>query len=239
MKKKSTGMGLVIPSKLHIAGMTFYQRQGQVISRVSNSMERRSNTLPQFVQRQKMRHTTALWKMLRFCEVMFTERRNACQNFMSLANRLRAVYVPKWMSDASFLMSGIPMSDGILPTVKQQLGEVDGVPALITDLQANEWVRDERLLFYTAEQNIEHNLPRVRFSMRELPRLNMTVVDGHLALVGEEFADEMKGWALVKIIGNRCSPQTIVTRCTFYEQYTTDKALQTAVKSYDGLTKNL
>ena len=142
MKKKSTGMGLVIPSKLHIAGMTFYQRQGQVISRVSNSMERRSNTLPQFVQRQKMRHTTALWKMLRFCEVMFTERRNACQNFMSLANRLRAVYVPKWMSDASFLMSGIPMSDGILPTVKQQLGEVDGVPALITDLQANEWVRD-------------------------------------------------------------------------------------------------
>ena len=239
MKKKSTGMGLVIPSKLHIAGMTFYQRQGQVISRVSNSMERRSNTLPQFVQRQKMRHTTALWKMLRFCEVMFTERRNACQNFMSLANRLRAVYVPKWMSDASFLMSGIPMSDGILPTVKQQLGEVDGVPALITDLQANEWVRDERLLFYTAEQNIEHNLPRVRFSMRELPRLNMTVVDGHLALVGEEFADEMKGWALVKIIGNRCSPQTIVTRCTFYEQYTTDKALQTAVKSYGGLTKNL
>lgn len=27
----------------------------------------------------------------------------------------------------------------------------------------------------------------------------MTVVDGLLVLVGEEFADEMKGWALVRV----------------------------------------
>ena len=64
----------------------------------------------------------------------------------------------------------------------------------------------------------------------------MTVVDGHLALVGEEFADEMKGWALVRVADNRCSPQTIVTRCTLYQQYTTEEALQTAAKSYKGLT---
>ena len=65
----------------------------------------------------------------------------------------------------------------------------------------------------------------------------MTKVDGQLALVGEEFADEMKGWALVRIIDDRCSPQTIVTRCTLYQQYTTEEALQAAAKSYGGLTE--
>ena len=35
----------------------------------------------------------------------------------------------------------------------------------------------------------------------------MTVVDGGLALVGEEFADENKGWALVRIDRDRCSQQ--------------------------------
>ena len=140
------------------------------------------------------------------------------------------------MRDASFLMPGIPVSDGTLPAIKQELGGVDGVPALITDLRAAEWLRNEKLLFYTAEQHIEHNMPRTRFSMREVSRLDMTVVDGHLALVNEEFADEMKGWALVLVIGERCSPQTIVTRCTLYQQYMTDEALQTAAKSYGGLT---
>ena len=82
-------------------------------------------------------------------------------------------------------------------------------------------------------------MPRVRFSMREVARLDMTVVDGHLALVNEEFADEMKGWALVQVIGERCSPQTIVTRSTLYQQYTTEEALQIAAKSYGGLTKTV
>ena len=36
--------------------------------------------------------------------------------------------------------------------------------------------------------------------------------------------------------GERCSPQTIVTRCTLYKQYTTDEALETAADSYGGLT---
>jgi hypothetical protein len=47
----------------------------------------------------------------------------------------------------------------------------------------------------------------------------------------------MKGWALVMVCENRCSPQTIVTRCTLYEQYTTEEALQAAAQSYGGLTK--
>lgn len=237
MKKKSTGLGLIIPKKMRIGGVTFYKRQGQVIGRVSESMEKRSNTLAQFKQRQRMRHTIALWKMLRFCETMFTERDNAYQNFASLANRLPVVYVERLqMEHASFLMPGIPVSDGTLPTLQQELGEVDGVPALMTVLKVDDRHFREKLWLYTAEQKIEGPLPRVRFSKRDVSRREITVVDGQLALVGEEFADEMKGWALVRVIDDRCSPQTIVTRCTLYEQYTTDETLQVAAKSYGGLT---
>ena len=42
--------------------------------------------------------------------------------------------------------------------------------------------------------------------------------------------------ALVRVSDDRCSPQTIVTRCTLYQQYTTKEALQVAAKSYGGLT---
>jgi hypothetical protein len=238
-KKDSAGLGMTIPKRLRFAGMTFYVRNGQVVGRESSTHEKRSNTLPQFIQRQKMRHTTALWKMLRYCDVMFTERRTAYQNFASLANQLPAVYVldDGTMNQASFLMPGIPMSDGILPAVKQELGEVDGSPALLTDLKEGDRTRHAQLRLYTAVQTMENRvLPRVRFNMREVSWWDMTVVDGRLALMGEEFADEMKGWALVKVVDERCSSQTIVTRCTLYQQYTTEDALEKAADSYGGLT---
>lgn len=239
-KNKNASMGVVIPNKLRIGDMTFYQRGGQVVGRVSNSMEKRSNTLPQFIQRQKLRHTTALWKMLRFCEPMFTQRKNAFQIFASLANRLPVVYVKKVLMDqATFLMPGIPVSDGTLPSISECLSEADGTPALITDLSYGDINFNEKLLLYTAVQNVEHNLPRVRFNMREVSMSDMTVIDGHYALVGEEFADEMKGWALVRVQNYRCSPQTIITRCTLYQQYTTEEALEIAADSYGGLTERL
>ena len=237
MKMKKTGMGLLIPKKLRVGGMTFYQRGGQVIGRVSESNERRSNTLPQFIQRQKMRHTTALWKILRFCELRFTERANAYQDFASIANSLPVVYVEKTrMTDASFLMPGIPVSNGKLSTVEQHLGEVDGTPALITNLRAGDMNHGERLWLYSAEQHLEGDLPRVRFSRSDLIWQRGTAVDRPLILKGEEYADPMKGWAIVRVVGDQCSPQTIVTRCTLYQQYMTEEALQRAAISYGGLT---
>ena len=141
------------------------------------------------------------------------------------------------MDQSSLLMPGIPMSDGILPMVKQELGEVNGVPALLTDLKESDRTLHTKLRLYTAVQTLEYEMPRVRFSMRDVSWWDMTVVDGRLALVGEEFADEMKGWALVKVVDGRCSPQTIVTRCTLYQQYTTEDALERAADSYGGLTE--
>ena len=237
VKKRISSKGLVLTGRFPKAGITLYMRQGQVVARSSSSCEKRSNTLPQFIQRQKMRHSVALWKMLSFCRTMFTEHQTAYLNFMSLANRLPAVYVQNVLMDqASFLMPGIPVSDGKLPAVKQELGEVNGIAALITDLVYGDWQHHQKLWLYTAVQNIEGSLPRVRFNMREVSRRELTEVNGHLALVNEEFADEMKGWALVKVIDDRCSPQTIVTRCTLYQQYTTEEALNKAAESYHGLT---
>lgn len=241
MKAKNIGLGLVIPDKLKMAGITFYKRQGQVVGRVSKPKKYRSNTLPQFIQRQKMRHTMALWKMLKPCEVMFTGPRSAYLEFASLANQLPPVYVPNdgKMNQATFLMPGIPISNGTLQTENVRLGEVDGVPALITGINTVEWPSNERLLLYTATQYVENGLPRVRFSMREISRQDMTVKDGHYILKGEEYADKMKGWALVDAINNRCSSQTIVTNCTLYKEYTTEEALQKAADSYGGLNEAL
>ncbi len=235
MKKKGTSKGLMIVGSLRSAGVTTYMKQGKLVTRTSSSYEKRSNTLPQFIQRQKMRHTIALWKILKYCKPMFTEHQTAYLNFSSLANRLPVVYVPKHLYDLSFLMPGIPVSDGTLPAISEQLGEVDGVPALVTDLTADAWHYHTRLWLYTAEQQGDER-PTVRFSKREVSWQEMTLVDGHYVLRDETFADPMRGWALVLVKGERCSPQSIVTRCTQYKQYTTDEALQTAAKSYGGLT---
>lgn len=236
MKQKKTAMAMT--GRLRQSGITIYQRNGQQIIRTATSDEKRSNTLQQFIQRQKMRHAVALWQKLKFCKPMFTERLTAYQNFTSLASRLPAVYLQKnRMTDVSFLMPGIPVSDGTLPTVMLELGELDGVAALLTDLKRAQWNYNETWWLYTAVQT-EYGIPQVRFSKREVASTEMTTVDGHLALVGEEFADEKKGWALVHVIGNRCSPQTIVTRCAVYQAYITEEALQEAAKSYGGLTKS-
>ena len=66
---------------------------------------------------------------------------------------------------------------------------------------------------------------------------HLCVVDGALAVVGNGLEDPMNGWALVRVEGDRCSTQTIVTRCTYYERFTTDEALEAAVKTYGGLTE--
>lgn len=239
MSKKSTSKGLMLIGSLRKAGVTTYMKQGKIITRVSNSNERRSNTLPQFIQRQKMRHTIALWKTLKYCETIFTERQTAYQNFASLANRLPVVFVPNigLMCSASFLMPGIPVSDGKLPTINEQLGEIDGTAALMTDLRGEAWVPQTKLLLYTAEQHIDCDMPQVQFSVREVAWEEMSFVDGHYVLKGDAFADDMKGWALVLVKGERCSPQTIITRCTLYQQYTTEDALEKAADSYGGLTE--
>lgn len=246
--------GFVLKGRLKKQGITVYPLNGVMIMRSARSDERRSNTRGQFVQRQRMRHTTALWQKLKWCNPMFSGGKSVYARFATLANRLPAVYVPcnGLLDGASFLMPDIPVSDGNLTPVKQRLGELplrdaagsasaggeqSGSMALITNLKASDLLRHEKLYLYTAEQRVEGRKPQVLFlPVRELGLDEFVEVDGRLALSGEEFADNMKGWALVRVDGDRCSTQSIVTRCRLYEQYTTEGALQKAAESYGGLT---
>ncbi len=240
MKKQNSGNGLMMTGSFRSGGVTFYLRQGKVVGRVAHSSEKRSNTMAQFVQRQRMRHSVALWQRLKPCNPMFTEHKSPYYGFASFANRIQAVYLPKSgpLSNASLLLPGIPVSDGTLPVVKQWLGEVDGTAALLTNLKANGLRRGEKLLLYTAEQGLEKATPKVYFAVRSVKPSEMREVEGCMALVDNEFADNMKGWALVRTSDERCSPQTLVTRCEYYQQYTTDEALEAAVKTYGGITRS-
>lgn len=242
--KKQKPMGLLLGGSLRAEGVTFYLKQGKMIARSSRSSERRSCTRSQFVQRMKMKHATALWQMLKDCQQASGAADIGYYRFKSLALVLPAVYLPQneQLDGASFLMDGIPVSEGSLPAVGLTLGEAGDSPALLTDLRPGDLQRGETLRLYTAAQLIEGDgTPRVRFmKTRDLTAAEMTSVGGRLALVGEEFADQMRGWALVRVLNGaddtRCSTQTIATHCTLWQQYATEEALQKAARSYGGLT---
>lgn len=246
--KKSKPMGLLLNGSVRSSGVTFYFKQGQMIVRSSRSMEKRSCTRKQFIQRQRMRHSIALWQQLSVCQPLFTQRKSAYGNFVALANRLPVVFVPCKgpLDGASFLMPDMPVSDGNLTPVGQQLGTVDGSTALLTNLKSSDIHNSEKILLYTAEQHIDGGTPRVRFlQVREVARDEFVEVDGRLALTGEEFANTMRGWTLVRVSLSsdtdtmRCSTQSLVTQCRLYEQYTTEEALLQAAESYGGLTESL
>ena len=238
MKIKQPSIGVEIIGKIPSLGVTKYIRNGAVVTRVSTSEGRRSNSRRQFIQRQRMRHSIALWKDLSRVNPFFTHGKTAYHSFLSLANRLPVVYMPKnkAMVEGSLLMPDIPVSEGDLLPIQLYFGEVDGIPALITDRKAVDVRPSEAFLLYTAEQQFHReDCPKVSFAMREVKRDEFVVVDGCLALSDDDFANEMKGWALVRVIGKNCSTQSIVTRCKYYERYTTEEALEAAAKSYGGL----
>jgi hypothetical protein len=61
-----------------------------------------------------MRHGIALWKELSRWSPMFTEGKTAYHRFLSLANQLPVIYMPKNKDsvEGSLLMPGIPVSEG-------------------------------------------------------------------------------------------------------------------------------
>lgn len=238
MAKKQQAKGVDIIGKIPALKITQYYRDGEIVTRKSYSKSRSGNTRKQFIQQQRQRHSVALWKEMPLLGPKYTSLKIKYHQFLSLANKLTAVYMPKNKVEVegSLLIPGIPVSDGSLPPIGQQLGEVDGTPALITDFKTADLRSYEVYVLFTAEQQFgRREVPRVAFSVREVGREEFVSIDGCVALVGEEFANEMRGWALVRLGTHSCSSQGIVSRCTYYERYTTEEALREAAKSYGGL----
>ena len=178
--------------------------------------------------------------------------------------KLPVVYLTKQehVYDSALLLPGMPVSDGVLPDIEYRLGEVGGRPALLTSLRLSSrgatlphrlctrggaLAGYDTLRLYRLEQTMREHGPGVEVkvedwhladSEEEQPfgGIALCDVEGCLALVGEVFADELRGWALVRVAGDRASSQTVVTYCRLYEDYTTEEALQRSAESYGGLT---
>lgn len=234
--------GLAITGRLKESGITLYVRNGKTVARTASSYQPKRRTRQQFVGRQQLSHSSRLWATLKYAgEPLFPAQSTAYNRFISLMRRTQVVFMPQYgpVSDGTLLLPDMPISEGVLPVVWQHMGEVDGSAALITSLKGSDLKRSDRLLLYTLKQVVEGERPKVRISRREVNPGEMVETDGGMALVGNEFADEMSGWALVHVSGERCSSQIVVTQCTYYQQFTTEEALQEAAKSYGGLTKDV
>lgn len=230
-------MGLLINGSLKRSGVTFYLRNGKMVARSAHTRQPKRRTRTQFIARQQLSHSSRLWALLRVAaKPMFASSTTAYNRFISLMRRTPVVFLPR-LSNATFLLPGMPVSDGVLPVVEQRLGEVGGTPALLTSLTPADLQRIDTLRLYTLRQRFEGHSPVVRISSAELTLNDFQIVDNHLTLVDETFSDDMTGWALVHIRKTKCSPQTVLTRSTYYLPFTTEEALQTAADSYGGLTE--
>lgn len=231
--------GLTITGRLKEAGITIYLRNGKAVARTATSRQPKRRTRKQFIARQQMLHSTRLWTFLKYAGTpMFPALPTSYTRFLCLMRRTEVVFLPQRgrLAGATILLPEMPLSEGLMPTMKQRLGVVNGNTALITDL--NSLHRGDKLILYTLTQNIS-GTPKVGFARREVMPGEMTETADGMALVSDEFADDMKGWALVHVHGERCSTQTAVTRCTYYKLFTTEEALQEAAASYGGLTDDI
>lgn len=247
--KNNTRKGINVIGSIRSAGITFYDKNGQTITRSSTSRQPKRRTLKQFIARARLAHSISLWLALgNTCKPLLTEGRYAYDIFRSLAAKLPPVFLTQHeiAGGAALLLPATPVSCGTLPDIGYTLGEVEDSPALVTDLTYDALEEEDSLQLVTLRQKTIRDKPTIAATSREVERSEFVVVDGHLALTGTEFADNMRGWALVRIRNTynrhkhrremRCSTQKIVTRCTFYHQYQTPEALQRSADSYGGLT---
>ncbi len=247
---KQNSTGLLVNGSVKAAGMTFYTRQGQTVVRSAHSVQPERRSRGQFDPRLRMRQPIALWHVFKASGPLFGEGVAAYRRFASAANHLTPVYVPcnGPLGGATFLLPGIPVSAGQIAAVKEWFGKIDGEDVLLTNLSPADLDRSEELRLCCLRQSLEGAAPQIVISWRTLalPSGNeshtggephLRLVDGKLAVFGGALADPMFGWALVRVDGDRCSTQAAVTRCTYYERFTTENALNEAAASYGGLTK--
>ena len=249
----------------HLADMTVYKRGGKTFMRPTHIHQPRRLSRKQLALREQIAHNNILWRRLKATHhTCFEGGVDAYRRFMSINTLSPIVYLTKnqLSNNFSLLLPNMAVSDGPRTPVSYQLGEVDGQPALLTDLTSKD-IRKGEYLLYVLHQKVVHwqygeDLPQVQISVVpvtpdqdiEIPHIGTVHLvnvpstllspyiskDGTLALVGDLFADPMFGFALVRIQDGHVSSQRVVTSCTYYERYTTEEALQAAAKSYKGLT---
>ena len=238
----------------HLGGLTVYKRGEKTFVRPSHIYQPRRLSRKQLLLRERQSHNNALWRALRATRhIYFDGDKPAYNLFMSANIHSPVPYLEKrqYHSGNALLLPEMVVSDGPLPSIGYQLGEVDGHPALLTDLTKSKASR-MTLLLYVLKQSVhtwqngsdsfQLNIEVEPLTTDDFVNIPSTLtspykdVHGTLALVGNRYADPMLGFGLAHIKEGLVSHQRVVTRCTYYERYTTEEALLAAAKSYGGLT---
>lgn len=238
----------------HIDGMTVYERNGKVLIKSAHQDQPVRRSRKQMLTRERQSHNNALWRAIKETgKIFFKVEKTQYHRFMSINKHSPVPYLKKEQHKAgnALLLPDMVISDGRLSPIQYQLGEVDGKPALFTDLTKTS-AKKMNLLLYVLEQKVTPRPSEGDDFQLKITVEDVTVNDfvkvpststspykstrGTLALVGDRFADPMLGFALVCVEADDVSHQRVVTNCTYYERYTTEEALQAAAESYDGLT---
>ena len=234
--------------------ITLTKRKNGTFTYPAHIHQPRSLTRKKLAANEQQSHNNALWRALKNSKyVFFDGEKPAYQRFMSLNRESPIPYLQKrhYHSSNALLLPNMVLSDGPLTPIGYQLYEVDGQPALFTDLTKTS-VRKGTLLLYVLKQivipwdedddqfSLEISVETVTADQFTLVRSTIDTpfkdVNGTLALVGERFGDPMMGFGIVRVQDGLASSQRVVTRCTYYEKYTTEEAIQAAAKSYGGFT---
>ena len=261
---KVTG-GILKNVEGHLGDITVYKRGGKTFVRPSHIHQPHRLSRKQLALREQIAHNNNLWRKLKETHHTYFEGGvDAYRRFMSVNTISPTVYLTKEQlsGNTSLLLPDMAVSDGPLNPISYQFDEVDGQSALFTNLTPKD-IRKGDYLLYVLQQKVGHcqygeDLPHLKISvvpvtpdqdimiqklgtisLVNVPSTLLTPVqskDGTIALVGEIFSNPMLGFALVRMKDGHVSPQRVISRCTYYERYTTEEALQTAAKSYNGLT---
>lgn len=224
-----------------INGATIYTRGKDTIIRKTHIIQPHRLSRTQLVLRERIAHNNILWRRLKAAHhTHFECGADAYRCFMSVNRLSPTIYLTKEQvsNNTSLLLPDMAVSNGPLAPISYQFGEVEGQPALLTDLTPKDIRKGEYLLYVVRQEVIhrqgEEDLPQVHISVEVVtPSISN---DGTLALVGDRFGDPMLGFALVRIQNDHVSSQHIITCCNYYERYTTEEALVSAAESYGGLT---
>lgn len=246
--------GLLEDMEGRLGGFTVYVRDGKTFVRPTHIHQPRRLSREQLLIRERQSHNNVLWRALkRSGRVYFENDKAPYYRFMSVNTFSPVPYLRKqhYYSNNALLLPEMVVSDGPLPTIAYQLGEVDGQPALMTDLTRTKAAK-MTLLLYVLKQMVVHgqngdDMFSLQITVEEITAKGFASVPstlaspykdvhGTLALVGERYADPTLGFALVQIMDGMASHQRVVTLCEYYKNYTTEDALQAAAKSYGGLT---
>lgn len=222
-----------------LGDLTIYKRNGKLFVRQKHINQPRRLSRKQLVMRERLAHNNRLWKTMKMGRVLLFEGgAGPYYRFMSVNQHSPTVYLTKnqLYEGYTLLLPETVVSDGPRPPIEYRLGEVDGKAALLTNLTLDA-AKEGCLLQYEFTQTVTYGHPRLKLKVERVEAEEAAVVDGCVALTGERFGDGMKGFALVHEIDGHVAQQRVVTRCGYYERFTTEEALQEAAKSYKGLTE--